>query len=89
MCQIKLSSDLRAWNLRGRAQGLLASICVWSLAPFLTVPVGFGLCLLACPLPDCAYSVCLCLEEDIEICYSIIIGKHLDFEKLVTIMAPF
>jgi hypothetical protein len=26
---------------------------------------------------------------EIEICYSIITGKHLDFKKLVTIMAAF
>jgi hypothetical protein len=31
----------RAWNLRGRARGL----------------IGFGSCLVACPLPDCAVFV--------------------------------
>jgi len=40
-----LEVSWRAWNLRGRAQGL----------------VGFGLCLIACPLPYCALNCGLCL----------------------------
>jgi len=48
-----------AWNLRGRAQGLLGIVCAWSLAPFPTAIIlvdqswslaPFPIALLSAPL---------------------------------------
>jgi hypothetical protein len=61
----------------------------WSLAPFrtaLSILVCVSLGLFFYWLDGVAF---FCLGNEIEICYSIIIGKHLDFKKRVTIMAAF
>jgi len=54
---------MRAWNLRGRAQGLVGFDLYYAACPLPDRVVGFDLCYAACPLPDRVLGFGSCLDR--------------------------